>query len=125
MGAWLADALVILGVGVMTIGVVGVWRMPDPYTKLHAASKAVVLGVCVLALASFASGDPAIVGRVVLIAILLLLTTPVAAHAIGRAAYLMGEPMRSPGAVDETGRLRGAELEPTAGDDAWEGAGHD
>ncbi|MBA3415574.1 MAG: monovalent cation/H(+) antiporter subunit G [Chloroflexia bacterium] len=108
MAAWLADLLVLAGVGVMTVGVVGPLRMPDVYTKLHAASKAVFRGVCVLAVASFASGDPAIVGRVALITVLLLLTMPVAAHVIGQAAYRTGEPMRSPAAIDETGVLRPA-----------------
>ena len=108
MTAWVADALVVLGVAVMTIGVVGVLRMPDAYTKMHAASKAVFLGVCMLALASFATEEPAIVGRALLIAIMLLLTTPVAAHVIGQAAYRAGEPMETPGAIDETGTLRSA-----------------
>jgi multisubunit Na+/H+ antiporter MnhG subunit len=39
-----------------------------------------------------------------LIGVLLLLTTPVAAHAIARAAFIEGERMRSAGAVDESGR---------------------
>ncbi len=108
IGPWVADALVIFGLVIVTIGVYGVVRMPDIYTKLHAASKAVFLGVCVLALASFASGDPAIIGRVVLVAVLLLLTTPVAAHVIGQAAYRTGEPMRTLAAIDETGVLRPA-----------------
>ena len=101
---WIADALVILGVAVMTIGVYGVIRMPDIYTRLHAASKSVVLGVLSFVLASVATGDPAIVWRVILIGIVLLLTTPVASHAIGRGAYLERERMRTPGAVDESGR---------------------
>jgi multicomponent Na+:H+ antiporter subunit G len=100
---WLADALVILGVGIMTIGVYGVIRMPDLYTRLHAASKSVFLGVFSLVLASIVTGDPAIVARVLLIGVLLLLTTPVASHAIGRGAYLEGERMRTPGAIDESG----------------------
>jgi multicomponent Na+:H+ antiporter subunit G len=100
---WLADALVVLGVGIMTIGIYGVIRMPDLYTRLHAASKSVVLGVVSLCLASVVTGEAAIVARVLLIAVLLLLTTPVAAHAIARAAYLEGEAMRTPGAVDESG----------------------
>ena len=100
---WLADALVLLGVGIMTVGVYGVIRMPDLYTKLHAASKAAFLGVISLAAASTVTGDPAIVARVLLIGVLLLLTTPVASHAIGRGAYLEGEPMEAPGAVDESG----------------------
>jgi multicomponent Na+:H+ antiporter subunit G len=100
---WLADALVVLGVGVMTVGVYGVVRMPDVYTRLHAASKSVFLGVVSLVLASLVTGDAAIVARVLLIGVVLLLTTPVAAHAVGRGAYLERERMRTPGAVDESG----------------------
>ncbi len=85
--AWLSDALVLLGLAVMTIGVLGLYRLPGLYLKLHAASKAVVLGVAALALSTVASGDPAVIARVVLIVGFLLLTSPVAAHAIARAAY--------------------------------------
>lgn len=98
-----ADALVLLGVAVMTIGVYGVFRMPDTYTQLHAASKAVFLGVIALLVASAATGSPTIVARSVLIAVFLILTTPVAAHVIGRAAYLLDERMETPGARDESG----------------------
>jgi multicomponent Na+:H+ antiporter subunit G len=83
---WIADGLIVLGMAVMTIGVVGVLRMPEIYTKLHAASKSVFLGVCAFLLAVVASGDPAIIARVVLIGMLLVFTTPVAAHEIARAA---------------------------------------
>ena len=91
MSAWIADILVVFGVVIMTLGVVGVVRMPDVYAKLHAASKAVFLGVIVLCGATFATGDPAIIARATLIAIMLLLTTPVASHAIGRGAFLDNE----------------------------------
>jgi len=102
-GALAADALVVLGVAVMTIGVYGVFRMPDTYTQLHAASKAVVLGVIALLVASLATGDATVVARSALIAVFLIATTPVAAHVIGRAAYLQDERMATPGARDESG----------------------
>ena len=102
---WLADALVVLGVAIMTIGVYGVIRMPDLYTKLHAASKAVFLGAIGIAAASVVTGEAAIIARVVLISAILLLTTPVASHVIGRGAYLEGEHMETPGSVDESGHL--------------------
>lgn len=97
-----ADALVVLGVFIMTIGVYGMVRLPDTYTRLHATSKAVVLGVISLLAASVVTGDPEIVYRVFLIAVFLVLTTPVSAHVIARAAYRRGEEMESPGAVDES-----------------------
>ncbi|MDW8339014.1 MAG: monovalent cation/H(+) antiporter subunit G, partial [Thermoleophilia bacterium] len=101
---WLADALVLLGLAVMTVGVVGIWRMPDVYTQLHATSKAVFLGVIAILVASAASGDPEIILRLVLIGACLLLTTPVSAHVVARAAYRRREPMLTPDAIDESGR---------------------
>jgi len=101
---FLADALVLLGVFVMTVGVYGVVRMPDSYTKLHATSKAVFLGVISLCLSSVVTGDPRIIFRAVLIAAFLIITTPIAAFVIGRSAMLRGERMETPGALDESGR---------------------
>jgi multicomponent Na+:H+ antiporter subunit G len=101
---YLADVFVLLGVFVMTIGVYGVIRLPDTYTKMHAASKVVVLGVISLLVASTVTVEAEFILRAILIAAFLLLTTPVASHAIARAAYLRGEKMQAPEAVDETGR---------------------
>lgn len=101
---FLADVLVLLGVLVMTLGVYGMVRLPDAYTRLHAAGKAVFLGVMPLLLASALTGDPGVILRVILIAFFLLVTTPVSAHVIGRAAYLKGEKMNTPEAIDESGR---------------------
>lgn len=98
-----ANALVVLGVIVITLGVIGAYRLPDVYTQLHATGKAVFLGVIAILVASLASGDAAIAARAALIAGFLILTTPVAAHVIALAAYRRDEPMRTPGALDESG----------------------
>jgi multicomponent Na+:H+ antiporter subunit G len=99
---------VLLGLVVCSLGVAGLFRMPDVYTQLHAASKAVVLGIVAFLLASLAAADGAIAARAVLIAVFLLLTTPVGAHAIARAAHARGEPMKTPGARDESRRSTGS-----------------
>jgi len=101
--AWAADALVVGGLLVLTLGVVGFARMPDVYNKLHAASKTVVFGVAALLLASVATLDVALVARAVLVATFLVLTAPVSAHAVARAAYERGEPARTARSVDEGG----------------------
>ncbi len=101
---FLADGLVILGVLVMTVGVYGVIRMPDTYTKLHATSKAVFLGVVSLCAASAATAQPEIIYRAVLIGGFLIVTIPFSSFVIARAAYLRGERMEAPEAVDESGR---------------------
>lgn len=102
--SYLADALVILGVWVMTVGVYGVIRMPDTYTRLHAASKAAFLGVVSLCASSVVTGDPAIIYRAMLIGAFLLVTTPISAFVVARAAYLREERMEAPDALDESGK---------------------
>lgn len=102
---FLADALVVLGVAVMTLGVYGLIRLPDTYARLHAASKIVSLGVLSLLLASTATGDPTGIFRVVLIGAFLVVTTPVSAHVVARAAYRREEGMESRRAIDESGRI--------------------
>jgi multicomponent Na+:H+ antiporter subunit G len=101
---FLADALVVLGVFVMTVGVYGAIRMPDTYTRLHAMSKAVFLGVVSLCVSSAVTGDPQVIFRVALIAAFLIVTTPISAFVIARAAYLRGESVEAPGPVSEPGK---------------------
>jgi multicomponent Na+:H+ antiporter subunit G len=103
MHAFFFDALVVLGTLVMTLGVYGMIRMPDLYTRIHAASKAVVLGVSVLLIAGTVRSEGPIIMRLLLLCGVLLLTTPVASHAIARAGYLQHERMQTPGAIDESG----------------------
>ena len=105
---YVADALVLSGLLIMTVGAYGVVRLPDTYLKLHAAGKMVFLGAMPLLLASALTGDKDVVLRVILIAFFLVVTTPVSAHMVARAAYLRGEKMRPPEALDELGRDLGA-----------------
>ncbi len=111
----LMEILVVLGLLFMTLGIVGMIRMPDIYTKLHAASKSVFLGVIALALAAMLVGGETMIMRLALLCVLVLLTTPVSSHAIGRGAYLHHERMVTPGALDESERhlAREASREPS------------
>jgi multicomponent Na+:H+ antiporter subunit G len=112
MSAWIADVLVLVGLAVMTLGVYGIIRFPDVYTRLHASGKASFLGVAVLLFAGTVGGGPSVLARVVLIVVLLALTTPVAAHTIVQAVYHRREPMRAAGAIDESGNCPGATTAP-------------
>ena len=109
----ISDALIVLGLLVMTLGVYGMIRMPDIYTRLHAASKSVFLGVIAIAVAAMLVSNQASVSRLILLCVLLLLTTPVASHVIGRAAWMHHERMRTPGAIDESDHHLADHTEPT------------
>jgi multicomponent Na+:H+ antiporter subunit G len=102
---WLIDSLVLLGLFIMTLAIVGILRMPDIYTQLHAASKAVVLGVIPMLLSIALLAESTIAVRALLIGFFILLTTPVSTHAIGRAAFLKREAMKGPDSLDESGQL--------------------
>ena len=102
MTAVVGDLLIVLGLAILTLAVYGVVRMPDVYTQMHAASKAAFLGIALLLLSAALRGDGAIIARAVLIAALLAVTTPVAAHVVVRAARRRGEEMRSPETIDES-----------------------
>ena len=102
MIAVVADVLIVVGLAIMTVGVYGLVRLPDAYTQLHAASKATFLGVALLLVSAALTGGGAILARALLIIGLLTLTTPVAAHAVARAARRRSEPMRSPNPIDES-----------------------
>lgn len=102
IGPYVADVLVVFGCFILTTGVIGLIRMPDIYTKIHAASKAVFLGAILLMIASVATNDSDIILRVVLIGIALILTTPVASHVIALAAAREHEMMATAGAIDES-----------------------
>jgi len=58
--AWVADALIVVGLLLITLWVYGVLRLPDVNTQLHTASRAAFLGASAL-LAAGAIGDPGLV----------------------------------------------------------------
>ncbi|MBI3969367.1 MAG: monovalent cation/H(+) antiporter subunit G [Chloroflexi bacterium] len=103
MLAWLTDLIIAAGLLIMTTAVYGMVRLPNLYTRLHAASKAGFLGIIPFLLAATTTGEPGIAARLLLITLLLTLTTPVAAHAIGRSAFLRGERLEGSGSIDESG----------------------
>jgi multicomponent Na+:H+ antiporter subunit G len=96
------DIMLIVSLCVMTLGIVGIVRMPDIYTKLHGASKSVFLGVVLLCASATVVATEAMIYRIILIALLVVMTTPISSHVIGHAAYRLQERMETPGAVDES-----------------------
>ncbi len=99
---WIADALVVIALFTMTVGVFGLATMPDIYTKVHAVSKAVFLGAVALMLASFVTADSAVIARAILIIGALIVTAPLSAHAISNAAVRRNDRMRSEGVINES-----------------------
>jgi multicomponent Na+:H+ antiporter subunit G len=98
----IAFVVAAIGLAFMTVAGIGLLRMPDLLTRMHASSKAGTLGAAlVLAAVALHFGDAAITVRVVVVCVFLLLTAPVASHVIARAAYRTGVPLAPETVIDE------------------------
>ena len=81
----------IIGAIFVLVAAVGVLRLDDLYMRMHAASKAGTLGSGVLLIAiAIYSSDSAVVMRALAGVVFFLLTAPVSAHLLARAAYMAG-----------------------------------
>lgn len=90
----IAALLLALGGAATLLAAIGVARFPDAFTRMHAATKAGAVGAgLTLAGVALAFADPATIGKIVLAILLLLATTPIAGHVLGRAAWLAAAPI--------------------------------
>jgi len=94
----LAGLLLIGGGAFCFIAGLGILRMPDVYVRMHASTKAGTLGVgLIVAAVALIDGTPGVVTKALAVVVFLIVTAPVAAHLIGRAAWRAGVPVwRSP-----------------------------
>jgi multicomponent Na+:H+ antiporter subunit G len=100
----LSLALAAIGGLLILVAGVGLVRLPDLLTRMHASSKAGTLGaVCILLAVALRFGDFVVTVKTVLIVLFLFLTAPVAAHMIGRAGYRSGARLCDETAFDEYG----------------------
>ncbi len=92
--ATLAALLLVGGAAICLIAAVGVLRLPDFFMRMHAATKAGVVGagLVLLGVAVAQSGTAVWVKALIAIAFLLL-TTPIAGHLLARAGYVAGVPL--------------------------------
>jgi multicomponent Na+:H+ antiporter subunit G len=113
----LAVALMLSGAFFVFVAALGAVRFPDLFLRMHAATKAGTLGAgLVVAAAALVFGTTAVATKALLVFVFLLLTAPIAAHVLGRAAYYDGVPLWDRTEVDALeGKYDPAILERTAG----------
>lgn len=84
----LGYVLIVLGVVFDVLGCVGLVRLPDVYNRLQAATKCVTLGTAFLLFGVFFQfGFNALGIKAFICALFLLITSPTAAHALGRGSH--------------------------------------
>lgn len=85
--------IMLLGGAFCLIAALGVVRMPDVYVRMHASTKAGTLGVGLIGVATAALvAEGGFVVKALVVVSFMILTAPVGAHLLGRAAFKAGTP---------------------------------
>ena len=94
--------LLLLGALFSLIAAIGVVRLPDLFTRMHAASKAGPVGSGLVLLAvAVVSADAGVALRAIVGIAFILMTTPVAAHLLARASYRTSDQLHMNMVADE------------------------
>jgi len=75
------------------LGILGMLRLPDVYTRLHSTGKVSAFGTVLLLVAAI-SLTPLSAGKGIVLIFLILLAAPAVSHAIASAAYRSGVAMK-------------------------------
>lgn len=97
-----SGALLLAGTALTVTAVIGLYRLPDIYARMHAATKAATLGItlCLIG-AALRVDDVDVVTKLLLAAAFQLATAPVAGHLLGRAAHDTGTAQSISTVMDE------------------------
>ena len=100
----LGGSLVVLGGVFMIIGAIGLLRMPDVFTRLHATSVSDTLGAGLILVGLMViAGVSLVTMKLVFLALFFGLMSPAATHAVARAALHAGvKPVLAEGVEAET-----------------------
>lgn len=94
--------LLLASVTFVLLACVGLYRFDDVFSRIHAATKSITLGVIlVAAAAALQLRDPGDTVKLTIAAVLQMISAPVTAHIIGRAAYWTGTELSPETVVDE------------------------
>lgn len=86
-----AAALLLTGTALALIASIGLHRLPDLFSRMHAATKPATLGlVLTLTGVAIALGDLPAVAKLGAVIIFQFVTAPIGAHLIGRSVYVAG-----------------------------------
>jgi multicomponent Na+:H+ antiporter subunit G len=98
--------LSVIGLAFSLSGALGIVRMPDVYSRIQCSSKTITMGALPVLIALVVGEGPVSEygSRALIVAVLLLVLNPAASHAVARAAYKTGVPMK--GAVRDEPRAR-------------------
>lgn len=102
MNEIIVSIMLLSGATFMILAAVGIVRLPDLPTRMHSSTKAGAMGaILIMGGVAVYFADSVVFARALAIVVFILITTPIAAHVIGRAGYFVGVPLWSGTIKDE------------------------
>ena len=104
---WMGGILICAGGLAVIIGALGLVRLPDVYSRIHASGVVDTAGVALMVLGMILLAPSwLVVVKLVFIGIFLFFTSPIAGHAIAQVAHDQGVKPAKGGRVSRKGRRR-------------------
>ncbi|WP_406671445.1 monovalent cation/H(+) antiporter subunit G [Methanolobus sp. ZRKC4] len=101
----LSNVVLIIGLFFVFLAMLGLARLPDVYNRLHTTTKIGTLGAFGVMLSILLKVGFSPMGvKAITVGLFLLLTAPIAAHMIGRAAHRHGVGLCEESIIDEYGK---------------------
>ncbi|MCH8551803.1 MAG: monovalent cation/H(+) antiporter subunit G [Natronospirillum sp.] len=87
----LVSIFLLSGASLGLLAAIGIIRLPDLLTRMHASTKSGALGTAMIMVGvMLAFMEPVVTFRAFAIIMFIMITSPVAAHVIARAGYFVG-----------------------------------
>ena len=91
---YLGYVFIFVGVIAFLISAIGLVRMPDIYTRMHAGTKTTTIGIVLVVLGAICI-EPSWTWKLILLAVFILLTNPLSSSVIARASHTDGATLES------------------------------
>lgn len=106
MTEWIAAILFVSGGFFCMIAGVGIIRMQDVFSRMHAATKAGTLGLALICIGVMITADSWLnIAEALFVFLFMIASNPVGAHLIGRAAFRTHSPVHQRTRRDEDAEL--------------------
>ena len=88
---WMGGALVCAGGIAVVVGALGLLRLPDVYSRIHAAGVVDTAGAALMLLGMILLAPSwLVVAKLVLVGVFLVFTSPISGHAVAQVAHDQG-----------------------------------
>jgi len=88
---WFANIIIVIGLAFVTLGVFGIYRFNDYFSRILVSAKVDTVGFITIMLGLIIKhGFDFFSGKLILVLALYVITNPIATHAITRSAHISG-----------------------------------